>query len=66
MAKRKISKLVITHLEVKNTIPKIKWYWYVRKKGFLQPIPYKYKLPNLEPLIEYSKKSNNANFTKSD
>lgn len=61
MTKRKVVKPIkpITH-EIYSP-PESKWYWFVRKRGFLQPVPYKYKSPDLKPLIEYAE-----NITKSD
>lgn len=32
------------------------WFIYIRKQGFLQPIPYKYKIPDIKSLKEYAQK----------
>ena len=42
-------KEIFTHIP-----PPTIWCWYIRKKGFLQPVPYKHKLPDLKPVKEYA------------
>lgn len=57
MAKKKI----VAKPQIKEDYvpPDTKWYWYIRKKGFLQPVPYKYKIPDLKKLKEYADRKEN-------
>ena len=36
--------------------PPLELYIYIRKKGWLQPIPYVYKIPDLNFIKNYKKK----------
>lgn len=51
MARKKI-----IDITPKYNPPPLELYIYIRKKGWLQPIPYVYKIPDLNFIKNYKKK----------
>jgi hypothetical protein len=52
--KKQTSKKITIQPETKYEKPKGFLVWFKRKKGFLTPIPFKWKLPDIEPIRKYA------------